>query len=299
MTKIEFGWFVPPQGIPESGHVPIAIYQQARILPAVAAHFDSLWVSDHLHAFGDLSDPFLECWTTLTWLAARFPTMRVGPIVLAVGFRNPALLAKMAATLQALSGGRFIMGIGAGWREVEYAAYGYAFPRAAVRIRQLGEGVEILQRMWTEDAPSLQGEYFQITQAVCAPRPEPPIPMMIGGSGEKLMLPLIARHADIWDVYHGTTYDTIDLPGYTRKRDLLHGHAATLGRDPAAIRQSLTIGEAHLPESSSESARWVDHLRPLIAAGIRQVILDCGHVADPDPVSRFGEEVIGPINSNG
>ncbi|HUS14057.1 MAG TPA: LLM class flavin-dependent oxidoreductase [Chloroflexia bacterium] len=299
MSKIDFGWFVPPLGIAESGFVPLAIYQQERILPAVVAHFDSLWVPDHLYAFDNPAEPFLECWTTITWLAARFPGVRLGPIVLAVGFRNPALLAKMAATLQALSGGRFIMGIGAGWREVEYGTYGYDFPRTAIRIKQLADGLEIMCRMWTEDGPSFEGEYYRIAGAYCAPRPDPAPPLMIGGSGEQLMLPLIARYADIWDRFHGGNYDTVDMAAYTRKRDLLHGHAAARGRDPASIRQSLTLGGARLPDSTGDSARWVDHLQPLIDAGVRQFILDCGHVASTDPVLRFAEEVIYPLNSGG
>src|SRR5438067_13233286 len=109
MATLQFGWFTPPLGIRESNYVPLAVAQQAEILPVATKYFDSLWVSDHFYAFGSKDNPWLECWTTLTWLAARFPTMKVGPVVLGVGYRNPALLAKMASTLQTLSSGRFIM----------------------------------------------------------------------------------------------------------------------------------------------------------------------------------------------
>ncbi len=295
MAKIQFGWMTPTLGIAETHYVPLVAAQQGNILSLVAEHFDSLWVHDHLYAFGNRSDPWLECWTTITWLAASFPTIRVGPIVLAVGFRNPALLAKMAASLQVLSAGRFIMGIGAGWREEEYRAYGYAFPRAAMRIKQLEEAVHIIRRMWLEDAPTFKGEYFQIEQACCEPRPLPLPPIMIGGEGEKSMLPLVARLADLWDVYHWETFDTVDIASYRLKRDLVHRHAETAGRNPAEIAQSLTIGKARLPQSTEDSEHWLRHLRPLVELGIEQFILDCGYVTSPEPITRFAAEVISPL----
>jgi alkanesulfonate monooxygenase SsuD/methylene tetrahydromethanopterin reductase-like flavin-dependent oxidoreductase (luciferase family) len=307
MAKVQFGWFVPALGIEETGYTPLAIYQQDAIIPAAAAHFDSLWVSDHLYAFGPgsggpweelggRSDPWLEGWTTLTWLAARFPTLRVGNIVLAVGFRHPPLLAKMAATLQALSGGRLIMGIGGGWREEEYRTYGYAFPPPAVRIKQLAEAVEIMRRLWTEPVPTFEGEYYRIEHAYCSPRPAPPPPIMIGGGGEKLLLPLAARVADIWDWYHFERQDNIDMAAYQHKVEVLRRHAAAAGRDPAAIGQSVTIGQARLPAGSAESRAWLDYMAPLLDLGVRQFILDCGHVTSAEPIQRFAEEVMAPIH---
>ena len=162
MSRLKFGWISPVIGPPESDHVPLVVYQQEHILPTALPQFDSVWVCDHFYGFDRRTDPFLEGWTTLTWLAARFPNVLVGHHVLGVGYRNPALLAKMAATLQTLSGGRLVLAIGAGWREEEYYAYGYEFPKAAVRIRQLEEAVELMRLMWTETAPSSTGRYFQI-----------------------------------------------------------------------------------------------------------------------------------------
>jgi alkanesulfonate monooxygenase SsuD/methylene tetrahydromethanopterin reductase-like flavin-dependent oxidoreductase (luciferase family) len=294
MLDIQFGWFIPPLGIEETSYVPLAIWQQDKILPAVVRHFDSLWVPDHFYAFDDPTRPWLECWTALTWLAARFPDIRLGPIVLGVGYRSPALLAKMASSLQALSGGRFIMGIGGGWRGEEYRAYGYPFPKPSVRIAQLDEAVRILRLMWTEPAPSFKGEYFQIKAACCHPQPTPP-PIMIGGTGEQLLIPLAARAADIWDAFHGGHQDTLDANKHRRRRDILSASAEALGRDPSAVKQSITIGEARLPNSSEQSSRWLDALRPLVDLGVSQFILDCGHVASPEPVERFAEEVILPL----
>lgn len=295
MPDLHFGWFTPLQGYAFSEYVPLALAEQAAILPAVAEGFDSLWFPDHLHAFDTPADPFLEAWTTMTWLAAQYPTLHVGNIVLAVGFRHPALLAKMGATLQTLTGGRFVMGIGGGWRAEEYAAYGYPFPPAAVRIKQLDEAVQLIRRMWTDPAPHFEGAYFQVQNAYCAPLPNPVPPIMIGGSGEQLLLPLVARAADIWDMYNGGTFDTVDRAAYTRKRDIVHRHAEAASRDPASIRQSVTIGQARLPQSAAESRQWADHLAALINLGITQFILDCGHVPSPDPVRRFHEEVITPL----
>jgi hypothetical protein len=297
MAKVEFGWFAPPLGIAESNFVPLAIAEQEKVLPEVVKHFDSFWVPDHLYAFGNTQAPFLECWTTITWLLARYPNMKAGPIVLAVGFRHPPLLAKMAASLQALSGGRFIMGIGAGWREEEYKAYGYDFPPTPVRVKQLEEAVTIMRMMWTERAPTFKGEHFHTHEAYCYP--QHPIPIMIGARGEKLMLPLIARVADIWDIFHGETYDTVDLETYRRKRDILHEHMQTAGREPGEITQSISIGQAKLPNSPQESQRWVEHLGVLVELGLRQFILDCGHVTSTEPVTRFAEEVMPTVKKLG
>lgn len=295
MCGIEFGWFTPPLGISETSFTPLAIWQQNEILPLVTQHFDSLWVPDHLYAFDNPDDPWLECWTTITWLAARFPSVKVGPIVLAAGFRNPALLARMGATLHALSGGRLIMAIGGGWREEEYPAYGYLFPKAATRIGQLKEAVEIMRLMWTEPAATYRGEHYHIEHAYCSPRPMPLPPIMIGGTGEQLLLPLAAQLADIWDYYHWSTIDAIDLPAYERKRDIVHHHLSVLARDPASLVQSYTIGQARLPESSGDSQHWLDILSPMVELGVTQFILDCGHVTSTEPIHRFIEEVMNPL----
>lgn len=290
MSQIKFGWIAPVIGIAETGNVPLVMTQQAEILPAVAEHFDSLWVFDHFYGFGDREASYLENWTTLTWLAAHFPALKVGSIVLGVGYRNPALVAKMAATLQTLSGGRLILGIGAGWRGEEYTAYGYPFPKAPVRIKQLEEAVQLIRLMWTETAPSFEGEYFEIDQAYCPPRPEPPPPIMIGGAGEQLMLPLIARRADWWNVGPTSPED------YRRKRDIVHRHAEAADRDPTGIVQTMMKMDSRLPQSTADSARWLEELRPLIELGLSYFMLDCGHVTATEPIVRFAEEVIGPLN---
>jgi alkanesulfonate monooxygenase SsuD/methylene tetrahydromethanopterin reductase-like flavin-dependent oxidoreductase (luciferase family) len=292
MTQIRFGWIAPVIGIPESSYVPIMMDQQAHILPVVAEHFDSLWVFDHFYGFDQRTDPYLECWTALTWLAARFPTLQVGTLVMGVGYRNPALVAKMGATLQTLSSGRLILGIGAGWRGEEYAAYGYPFPRAAVRIRQLEEAVQIIRLMWTETAPSFKGRYFEIKEAYCPPPPTPPPPIMIGGGGEQLMLPLIARQADWWNI------GFVDVDSYRRKRNILNQNMEAIGRDPAEIVHTYMKQGRPLPASSEDSARWLDELRPLIELGVAYFMLDFGHVNSTESIVRFAEEVMTPLIAN-
>jgi alkanesulfonate monooxygenase SsuD/methylene tetrahydromethanopterin reductase-like flavin-dependent oxidoreductase (luciferase family) len=139
------------------------MYQEEHILPHVLPHFDSVWIADHFYGFDkEKTEGFLEGWVALTWLAAKFPDVMLCHHVLGHGYRNPALIAKMSATLQVLSGGRFILGIGGGWREDEYRSYGYDFPSTAVRLRQLEEVVQICRLMWTEPHPTFAGKYFQI-----------------------------------------------------------------------------------------------------------------------------------------
>src|SRR5205814_3673542 len=133
-----------------------------RLLDYVKGHFESAWFIDHLQ-FGDVG--MLEGWTMVTYMAALHPELRWGHTVICQSFRNPALLAKMGATLQFLSGGRFIFGIGAGWNEEEYRAYGYDFPSGSVRVEQLEEALQIIKAMWAEKKTTFNGKYYKVTEA--------------------------------------------------------------------------------------------------------------------------------------
>jgi alkanesulfonate monooxygenase SsuD/methylene tetrahydromethanopterin reductase-like flavin-dependent oxidoreductase (luciferase family) len=294
MARVAFGWIAPVIGVAASGRVPLVVAQQAAVLPVVARHFDSLWLFDHFFGFDDPADPYLECWTTLTWLAARYPALTIGPLVLGVGYRNPALVAKMAATLHALRGGRVVLGLGAGWREAEYRAYGYPFPRPAVRVRQLEEAATIIRRMWTEPAPTFAGDHFSVARAYCAPAPTPAPPLLIAGEGERRLLPLVARRADWWN-----TYFVADAATYRRKRDLLYRHAEALGRDPATIVLTFSRPDSPLPRSADDSARWLEYLAPLVALGVRHFMLDFGHDTPVEAIERFAAEVIAPLRGDG
>ncbi len=227
--RIDFG-YCPPTGDRGIETVNPATFPRdlERALDRARSHFTSFWVSDHLQ----LGDKYrLECWTQLTWLAARYPDQRLGTIVMANSYRHPPLLAKMAASLQTFSGGRLILGYGAGWWEEEYHAYGYPFPPTRVRIAQMVEGIQVMRAMWSGGPVSFTGEHYQIRDAYCEPRPEPPPPILIGGDGEKYLLRAVAEHADWWLPY-GRTVEVL-----RHKLDVLAGHCAAVGRDPATIRK--------------------------------------------------------------
>jgi len=156
--------------------------------------YDSAWLADHPMG----QKPILECWTTLSALSSLATRIRLGTMVLCNSYRNPALLAKMAATLDNASGGRVELGIGAGWKQEEYLGYGYEFPSPARRVRQLEEALIIIDRLWNESPASFEGKHFKILRAFCEPKPiqKPRIPITVGGTGEELMLRLVAKYAD-------------------------------------------------------------------------------------------------------
>jgi alkanesulfonate monooxygenase SsuD/methylene tetrahydromethanopterin reductase-like flavin-dependent oxidoreductase (luciferase family) len=229
--SLEFGYHPPAgdRGL-ESIHPDTFAGDLHRALDIAAQAFSSVWVSDHLQ-FG--AKYRLECWTQLLWIAARYPSVNVGTIVLANSFRHPALLAKMAATLQTLSGGRCILGYGAGWHAEEYEAYGYDYPSTATRIAMMEEGIQVIRALWTEAPANFQGRYYQLKDAYCEPRPNPLPPIMIGGSGERRTLRLVARHADWWN-------DLIrPREVVQRKLAVLRDHCEAEGRDYAQLRKTL------------------------------------------------------------
>lgn len=200
-NPIYFGWRVPD--FPEFGQRPAEFREQIfNYMDTIQDGLASAWVGDHFFPWPDEFDQSLdtiEAWTTITYLMARYPRMRMGTIVLSQSYRHPATLAKMAAVLQWLSTGRFILGIGAGWKENEYRAYGYDYPSAAERIHQLDEAVQLILAMWTEDCATFHGKYYSVEGACCRPRPHPLPPILIGGGGRKLTLRIAARFADWWN----------------------------------------------------------------------------------------------------
>jgi alkanesulfonate monooxygenase SsuD/methylene tetrahydromethanopterin reductase-like flavin-dependent oxidoreductase (luciferase family) len=286
-----FGWLSPVAGHAGSDFQPIVMYQEQHIFPAVLSHFDSVWIADHFYGFDpEKKEGFLEGWTTLTWLAAKFPDVMLCHHVLGHGYRNPALTAKMASTLQVLSGGRFMLGIGGGWREDEYRSYGYEFPSAGVRLRQLEEVVQICRLMWTEAHPTFSGEHFSIDDAAATPRPEVVPPICIGSSGEKVGLPIVGRRADIWNTSHRGDDD------WLRKRSIVDAAAEAFGRDPSEVASCVTVA-GDLPESDQQSEQWQARLSHLIGLGIEHVVLDFGHPLQPEPALRFVEQVLAPLRA--
>ena len=230
-APIRFGLLIP-QGDVDAG-VLRAIAQRAE-----ARGFHSLWVYDHLYNYPSAEQPaVLEAFTLMSLLAGWTQSIRLGTLVLCDGYRNPALTAKMAATLDALSGGRLEFGYGAGWHEEEHRGYGYPFAPAGERIARMEEGLEIIKALWKGTPATVHGQHYRVDNALCLPTPvqSPRPPITIGGGGERVLLRAVARHADVWN------YFPIPLPDYERKRAALHRHCADLGRDPATIDQSLMV----------------------------------------------------------
>ncbi len=232
-TTIGFG-YQPPAG--DRGIEPIRpatfVADLHHVIDAAAQGMTSVWVPDHL-MFG--AKYRHECWTQLVWVAARYPTLNVGTIVLANSFRNPALLAKMAATLQTLSEGRHILGFGAGWHAEEYAGYGFDYPSLGTRLDMMEEAIQVIRALWAEGPVTFDGRFYHLKDGYCEPRPSPPPPLMIGGSGEKRTLPITARYADWWNDL-SRPHDVLQ-----RKLDLLRGYCQAEGRDFATLRKSLSI----------------------------------------------------------
>ena len=230
-APIDFGVTIRPT--PHGGSVPEMMHANERLLQAAAARDLSCWIIDH---FQFDAQPILECFAFLAYLAGQHPGLRWGTLVLGQGYRNPALTAKIAATLQFLTGGRFILGLGAGDAESEHLAYGYPFPRGRVRVEQLDEAAQIIKALWQDGPATFTGTHYRIENAYCIPRPEPPPVLMIGGGGERRTLPVVARHANWWncDYYSPTEY--------ARKLAILHDYCRAMGRDPAAIVPTCYMG---------------------------------------------------------
>jgi len=207
---------------------------RARVVACDRLGIGSVWFMDHLHPPGLPTVPSFEAWTTATALAAVTERIRIGHLVLANGFRHPALLAKMAITLDHASGGRLDLGLGSGSYAPEFRAYGLPFPDAAARAEQLDEALSVLRRLFTEAAPSFAGRHYRLDAAPSLPRPvqTPHPPIHVGGAGERRTLPIVARHADVWNC---PTYALADFP---RKLAALRAECARIGRDPGSLQVS-------------------------------------------------------------
>lgn len=196
--------------------------------------FDSIWVYDHFHNVPRPShEAVFECWTAMAAISQLTSTIRLGQMVGCNSYRNPGLLAKITSTLDVISGGRLEWGIGAGWYENEYRAYGYEFPKPKDRIGMLRESVEIVRSMWTQAETTYKGKYYELSRANCDPKPlqDPHPPILIGGGGEQLTLRVVAQHGDCSN-FGGNPEE------WARKRDTLKRHCSEVGRDVDTIRMT-------------------------------------------------------------
>lgn len=236
-NKISFGVFLPFYTF-QSRALSSSLFTRIRdvVLECERLGYHSVWLDDHLMFE---NRPVLECWATLSALSAVTTRIRLGTMVSCASFRNPALLAKIAATIDVISGGRLEFGIGAGVQKAEHRAYGFPFPTANVRIERMKEAVEIIKKMWTEEKTSYEGKHYSVKEAVCEPKPlqKPHPPITIGGGGEKLTLKVTAQHADRYDWGY---VPSLEL--YRHKLKVLESHCSAAGRDFQEIEKSCWPG---------------------------------------------------------
>jgi F420-dependent oxidoreductase-like protein len=228
-----------------------------------AAGYESAWVYDHFHTVpAPTQEPTYEAWTLMAALAGATTTVRLGQMCTCNSYRSPAYLAKVATSIDVISGGRLEMGIGAGWYEEEYEGYGFEFPRPAVRIGQLAEAVEIMKLLWTEDVVDYDGRYYSLQGGICRPKPtqRPHVPIWVAGGGEQLTLRVAAQHA-------AYTNFGIDLEQFERKSAALEQHCRDLGTDFGAIVRSSNFNIICAPTERDveDKIAWLgDKIRALV-----------------------------------
>jgi alkanesulfonate monooxygenase SsuD/methylene tetrahydromethanopterin reductase-like flavin-dependent oxidoreductase (luciferase family) len=306
MTSVRFGFTMPADQLDKTQRATF-VQDLNLALTLISGHFDSAWFIDHLQ-FGDAD--VLEGFTALSYMAALHPQLKFGHTVLCQSFRNPALLAKMGATLQFLSGGRFLFGIGAGWHAEEYQAYGYEFPPAGVRVQQLEEALQIIKAMWTEQQATFTGTYYRVINAYCEPKPDPVPPIMVGAFKPK-MLRLTARYADEWNV---------SSTGIRRYRELVREFERAcdeVGRDPGTVRRSWgggcvcaptqpqverLAGERYRVDEDNfdfvgTPAQLIEQMRAFIDLGVESFMLDCGGFPDLTTLELLVNEVLPALNT--
>ncbi len=251
---------------------------------ADAAGFESLWVMDHflqIPQVGREWQEMLDSYTTLGFLAGVTERVRLGTLVTGVTYRNVAHLAKIIATLDVLSGGRAICGIGAAWFQREHEAYGWEFPPVKTRFELLEDALQLLPLMWGPGSPSFDGKHVRVKEAMCYPRPlQEKVPIMIGGGGEKKTLRFVAQYADACNLFGDA--DTV-----RHKIDVLHRHCAAVGRDPKDITVThLSGAPVDVPPTDH-----IGRFRELAEAGVHTAIVNMPGIDDASPVEKFAETI--------
>jgi alkanesulfonate monooxygenase SsuD/methylene tetrahydromethanopterin reductase-like flavin-dependent oxidoreductase (luciferase family) len=241
---VDFGIRLP-RFSPDRGEHALAYYD--RTLNSLSEHITTIWLDDHLQK-GDR--PCLDAWVLIAYLAGVYPRFKYGHLVNSQSFRNPALLAKMGASMQYLIKGRFIMGLGAGWYKQEYDAYNFDFDAPGARVERLAETIEILRTLWTQSPATYHGKHYRVENAYCEPRPDP-LPRILVGTNGKKALGVTARLADAWNWDYAMS---VFGPAYR----VLRQQCAAIGRDVGEIELTLA-GTAHFPNDPSEFVLPVDN----------------------------------------
>lgn len=271
--------------------------------------WDGVWFADHFMPNAeDVSTPVLECWSVLAALAAVTERVRLGTLVCGNTYRHPAILANQAATLDVISGGRLVLGIGAGWQENEHRAYGIPFFTTGERLERLDEACRVLRALLTEHRASFSGRYYELHDAPLEPKPHHPLPLLVGGGGERVTMRIAARHADEWN-----TWGTPDV--LRHKVGVLERHCEEVGRDPAEIRRSAQAlvylsddqdflatvrgRESPMATIAGTPAELQEMVAAYGAAGVNELIVPDWNLHDPglraDVLDRFVEEVAVPF----
>lgn len=304
------GWRMDLVGISDPSEAYETMTRVAQEADALGYH--SIWLYDHFHTVPTPAQEItFECWTSTAALARDTRRVRLGQMVTCNSYRNPALLAKIASTVDALSHGRLDFGIGAGWYEEEYEAYGYPFPSTHERLERLREAVEIILAMWTQDEANFEGTYYQVRGAINQPKgvQKPHIPLLIGGGGEKVTLRLVAQYANACNIGG-------DIPTIKHKLAVLKQHCEQLGRDYESIKRTTLIDDCVIAETEADvlakltpqerdnveelRQTWLigtpEQIRERLAeyeeAGIQELIVRFVDAAQLEPVRLFARECI-------
>lgn len=278
MAHLSFGIKTAPQHT--TYPAMLEVWRAADATPV----FEHAWLFDHFNPIGgSLDGPCFEGWTTLAALAAQTQRIRAGLMVTGNTYRHPAVLAHIAATLDVISNGRLDFGIGAGWNEYEHHSMGLPLYAPGERIKRLGEACEIAKRLFTQPVVDFDGEYYQLREARCEPKPvqQPHPPFVIGGSGERRTLRVVAEYADVWNFAGGT------VEQFTHKVAVLRQHCADVGRDPAHIQLSIQtmVNYDDLVETAHTVQNFVD-------AGATHLILNLRYPYPEHIVEQLAENLV-------
>ena len=281
--KLSFGIKTAPQNTTYDDM--LRVWQEADSIPSI----EHAWLFDHFTSLGnDPTGPCLEGWTLLAAYAALTKRLRIGLMVTGNTYRNPAVLANMAITVDIISNGRLDFGIGAGWNELEHSMYDIPLYAPGERIRRMGEACEVYKLLCTEDRANFDGKYYHLKDAMSNPKPvqKPYPPIVIGGSGEQLTLRMVARYANVWN-FVGGSVDT-----FKHKNEVLDGHCAAIGRDPKTIARSIQTRVNY-----NNMAETRDTIKPYIEAGATHIILNLIYPYPQNIVHRLDEEIVAPLNA--
>jgi F420-dependent oxidoreductase-like protein len=275
------GWRMDLVGLPpvEAYETMTRVAQEAETLG-----YDSIWLFDHFHTVPTpTQEVTFECWTSTAALARDTKRVRIGQMVTCNGYRNPALLAKMASTVDTLSHGRLNLGIGAGWYEHEFLAYGYDFPDGPTRLRQLREAVQVILAMWTQDEAVFEGKYYQVRGAINQPKgvQKPHIPLLIGGGGEKVTLKIVAEYGDACNIGH------LDNEGLEHKFAVLKKHCDEVGRDYNTLKRTVLFNCAIAETDEAAMAKAGPYTRNIPSGQLRERAL----IGTPDAIRKRLTEI--------